>query len=597
MKNSSLNGAIPLTQKLSRKFNVGLRFLAISSIITFGISCSTVPETHEVYVKTSKPVHIAFAGGGWRAHTGHSGWIMSALAENAKNCPANDQSCLGKIFANVDTFSSNSGGSWFNTMLSYSKEFTTDITSPYAFTMWSDSRNNGRNGGWLGKQEALFDAASVICKDLVEGPAFLGCVAHHYDKNYIKGSLNWDYLVDDLVYHDYSIPASVKLGGKSRQSWAADKTLLLAGTLLTNDVVLNDENWADEEQYYQICFSGLFPVMRGEKGGTCNGALPPDVLPVTFSSMPYANTKLKAPSFLKKQDTYMFGYSSAYVWSGTQLNVKMHNGKRTENIPVIKAAAASSAAAGFSASHRVLGDTKHDWFEAYDASNLALGFEVNKSNIEYVDADIIKKMPLTTLKEKNVFKVADGGAVDNSGVAQLVSYLQLNGQGDGFEIVAFDNVEKRYLSKDTTKQPAADVGIDIASLFVGQPDNKMCMGGFCVDTPDLQIFDSTKFAATPKTWNLKYHHSDEYQIIYTQYDVTTIKNDDLQIAAGSTGKLHAFTIIWKDADTAPQNDTHNGDFKAYATMLDYIENAMQWSDVSGGQTGREHLNKALGLAP
>lgn len=599
MKKSTLNGLTSVTPKLSGKTNMGLRSLAIGSILAFNVSCSTSPQVLEeaASFSSSKPVHVAFAGGGWRAHTGHSGWVMSALAENAKNCPANDQTCLGKVFAKVDTISSNSGGSWFNTMLTYSHQFTKDITRPYAFTMWSDNSNKGKYGGWLGKQEALFDAASFICKDFVKGSAFLGCVAHHYDPNYIRGSLNWDFLVDDLVFHDYPIPTSVKLGGNNRQSWAVDKTLLLAGTLLTNDVVLNIDNWAYDEQYYQICFGGLFPIMHGDAGAGCSIARPPDVMPVTFSSMPYSNATLKAPSFLKKQDAYMFGYSSAYRTSGSQKNTKTLNGNTTDNIPVIKAAAASSAAAGFGASHRVLGNTKHDWSEAFIANDLALGFEVNKNTVNYVDAKTVKKMSLDDLRDRNVFKVADGGPVDNSGVAQLVSYLQLNKQSNGFEIVAFDNVEKRYLSKDSTKQPDADVGIDIASLFLGQPNNEMCMGKNCVTTPDVRIFDSTKFAKTKKTWNQKYHHSNEYQIIYTQYDVTTVTNDVLQIAAGSSGILHAFTVIWNGADTAPQNNTHNGDFKTYATMLDYMENAMQWSDVSGGLTGREHLNKALGLTP
>ena len=598
MNNSTLSGLIPVTQKFSCKTNLGLRLLAMASILAFSISCSTSPRVPEDVVFSSNPaVHVAFAGGGWRAHTGHSGWVMSALAENAKNCPANDQTCLGKVFAKVDTISSNSGGSWFNSMLTYSNQFTKDITRPYAFTMWSDSSHKGRYGGWLGKQEVLFDAASFICKDFVEGPAFLGCVAHHYDPNYIRGSLNWDFLVDDLVFRDYPIPTSVKLGGNNRQSWAVDKTLLLAGTLLTNDVVLNDHKWTGDERYYQICFGGTYPIMHGDAGGRCSGVRPPDVLPVTFSSMPYANSVLKAPSFLKKQDAYMFGYLSTDDGTGSQKNVKMQNGKKTDNIPVIKAAAASSAAAGFAASHRVLGDTKHDWYEAYTANDLALGFEVSKNNVEFVDAITVKKMLLEDLRDRNVFKIADGGAVDNSGVAQLVSFLQLNNQSNGFEIVAFDNVEKRYTSKDPSKQPDADVGADIASLFLGQADNEMCMGKFCVSTPELQIFDSTKFAKTKKTWNLKYLHSDEYQIIYTQYGVTTVKNEVMQIAAGSSGTLHVFTIIWKGADTAPQNKTHNGDFKTYSTMLDYMENAMQWSDVSGGLTGREHLNKALGLTP
>ncbi len=86
-----------------------------------------------------------------------------------------------------------------------------------------------------------------------------------------------------------------------------------------------------------------------------------------------------------------------------------------------------------------------------------------------------------------------------------------------------------------------------------------------------------------------------HELIYTKYTVTTIDNSTLDVAAGTTGTLHAFTCAWSDADTAPQDDTVDGDFKAYDNMLSFINVGLQTPDAQR-QTGLEYLAEALGLS-
>jgi hypothetical protein len=85
-----------------------------------------------------------------------------------------------------------------------------------------------------------------------------------------------------------------------------------------------------------------------------------------------------------------------------------------------------------------------------------------------------------------------------------------------------------------------------------------------------------------------------HRLIYTKYRVTTTDNPTLGIASGTTGTLHAFTCVWSDADTSPQNNTQDGDFKTYGDMLSFINVGLQNADGKG-QTGLAYLQAALGL--
>lgn len=548
--------------------------LVLLFLLTFCISCDTDPDDED---KSSEPLvsHVAMAGGGWRAHTGHAGWTMSLLDGGNKK--------LSDVFSNVSTISSNSGGSWFSTMLMYSEDFVTAIEAPNAISTWDTI-------GWLGKQKMLFDEAP--CHDVSGGP-FDACVANHYAPG-LFGGFYWDLVVQDLIFKDYPIDTNVTLSG-ARQTWAEDKPLLLAATMLTTEVVLNESS--GDKRYYEACLSPSTPILNGDNGASCSGEAIPDVTPVTFSSIP-SSSNFMTPPFLPAAglDTassmFNVGYTENKEGASTA-STSIQNSLANDQVPVVIAAAASSAAAGFEASHVV----SKSWYESYMTEDEALSFQLANSKVEFVNA---KGMSTQDLADKKMVQIADGGPVDNSGVAQLVSFLQLNNQAEGFNIVAFDNVQALYSPGGN----AADVGTDIAYLFGKglSNGNQFCSGlngtGTCITVPDLQIFDLASLTSTEVTWSADASPDSTdlvQKLIYTKYTVTTVANPTFGISAGSTGTLHAFTCAWSDAHTAPQNKPkrQDKDFIAYSKMLSFINSGLQEQNAQG----LKYLEAALGINP
>jgi hypothetical protein len=567
-------------------FTYNSRKLALGALVLlYAVGCnSSDPSAPSAEGETEKPspysVHVAFSGGGWRAHSAHAGWILSLLEGGSKK--------LEDVFAHVGTVSSNSGGSWFSTMLMYSNDFVTAIEAKNAINTWAVTGKGAT--GWLGQQQYLFDQAD--CHSL-SGDKFTACVFGYYSGD---DATYWHKVVEDLVFADY--PIAVPLSGK-RQTWAEDKPLLLAATMLTTEAVLGEEG--GDKQYYQACLSPSTPVLNGDSGASCSdgtGATTPDVTPVTFSSMPSGST-FTAPPFLPAAGAgtnglhFNLGYTENAFSSPATVRTTIENPLANDLVPVMTAAAASSAAAGFAASGVVSGD----WEESYQASDEAVNFQL-AGNLHHVVADGMKVNALAAAK---IVQIADGGPVDNSGVAQLVSFLQLNNEADGFNIVAFDNVQELY----TPGGNAANVGIDIAYLF-GEglwQGNQVCAGangsGPCITVPNLQIFELHPLTSSHDlTWCAAAKDNSPpklvHELIYTKYTVTTTDNPTLGVTAGTTGTLHAFTCAWSDADTSPQDNTQDGDFKTYADMLSFINVGLQHIDAKG-QTGLKYLHDALGL--
>lgn len=545
------------------------RFVKYSALIfaatamLLNLSCKD-KETEEVRPDPVPFTHVALSGGGWRAHTAHSGWHIALLENGSRS--------LSDVYQNVSSISSNSGGSWFSTMLMFSSDFVSQIQSPTALSDWSTS-------GWLGTQATLFTASGCSTESVFTYP---GCVLRYYG--------NGDYwlpAVENLVFSGYSTGSTTL--NDARQPWAGFRPLLLAGSLLTSNTVLNG-TFFGKKLYYQACLSDNNPSMGGDGGSNCDPIAFAWVSPVTFSSVP-ANSAFTAPEFLAAPNSgtspslFTIGYTDND--GDTPSFTSFQNPLANSGVPVMTAAATSSAAGGFAASESVSGA----WLAGYEGEDLAISYSLSNSTVTYMETD---DLSIAELAQNTMVRIADGGAVDNSAVAQTVRFLQTNDLASDFSIVAFDNVQQIYDENSGQVQ----AGIDIANLF-GKgicPGDKVCAdlkcSEFCVNVPDLQIFVQDSIS-TPTTWTYTSNSTENQQIlVYTKYSVVTTQNDALGISGGSQGTLHAFTCMYSNAPTAPADTPANGGFTPYDNMLQFINTGLNADQGKGLQ----YLEAAMGIS-
>ena len=595
-------------------------FLKLSCILlTIGLftSCSpkildsiTTPNDNDVNdeVMTKSEINVAFAGGGWRAHTGHSAWVMSLLSANSDDCPlsssSGNPSCLQSAFTNVKTISGNSGGSWFSTMLMYDSDFINEITAKNAFESWGST---GPNQGWLGKQEQYFTRFNPTCGDET-GTKYLKCILEHYysSTDMPFPTPSWNRFVKDLVYKGYGPDTYGNLGDRNHQPWAKDKSLIMAGTLLTNSVVLNDQ---DDETYYQICLPPLEVKTNGDDGGWCSepdGSTKstPDVLPVSFTSLAENNPTLKPLPFIShERRLFNLTYTGAFLTEGPFLPNSIQSGiNSTDIVPVVSAASASSAATGYLSSYHISDpnlpfecDAYGQWHCVYNLRNLAPGFIIPNTpgKVTAISDSELNNASLTDLKNARAIRIADGGAADNSGIAQLITFLQTNNQDDNFEIIAFDDVQIND-SGDKNRYPSSD----ISYLFEGAPSKGVCVGDACVQVPPLAVLRLDLTSSQPITkhsWNVIGPNGETTDTLYYFiYKVRTIANANFNITEGSKGTIRVFASQFGCADTGPEN---NGDFACYKSMLTGIKNTLRLppNNLTSTQTGYALLKEAFGL--
>jgi len=596
---------------------------AVTIVLMMGgiVSCS--PETTDeieadITAVVNNDVHVAFAGGGWRAHTGHAAWVMSLLASNntAGGCDLSDLSgnptCLADAFTNVKTVSGNSGGSWFSTMLMYDTTFVNQITGSKAVQNWGAFSSKNPNQGWLGKQENYWATFSAKCGSDTAA-TYLECVLDHYFSPqccapFHPQTPNWSQFVQDLVYKGYDWQSYGNLSSNTRQAWAKDKSLLMAGTWLTNSVLLNHNS---DETYYQVCLTPAVDSMSGDDGSWCldrsNGqkVSMPDVLPVTFSSLAENEPGLRAPSFIStRSNTFNLGYSGAYAFSTTpsKKNTLQSGNIKTDSIPVMWAAAASSAAGGYAASYTVADPHLpsscdiSQWDCIYHARNMALGFKVpdGKNQVAFVSDKTLDGISLDDLSTDRLMRIADGGAIDNSGIAQLIGYLQLNKLDTNFNIVAFDDVQINDAS-DKTKYPSSD----ISYMFDGAPSDQVCVDKVCVGVPGLVIVAPDSASSNPitkHTWmviDASGSTTGDF-LHYYIYEVETLKNDTFNINGSSKGTIHVFASEFGCAGTAPENQN---DFSCYGEMVQSFGPTLKRKPINNtsSKTGLVLLKEAFGL--
>lgn len=565
--------------RTTRSLRLGMLLLVSAAFLGL-LGCQSATES--VPESSVPDTYVAISGGGWRAHTAQAAWTMGLLEGYRAGSPDSASVDLSTVFEDVHGIASNSGGSWFSTMLAYSQDFRASIEAPGALSTYGST-------GYLGQQRTALSDPSCTYKGAGCGTSRpLSCfecnVIRLTDHQYTV----WTNIVEDVVFLPYGMAQD--LGNKplsgERQAWAEDKSLVFAATMLTDNVVTNQDDCGYvycNEIFYQVT-SQLRPDVPQQVS----------VTPVAFASLPAA-TRLGAPDFFLAGDMQVKYASNASSGGPPSGNATISNGGLNSDVSVLMTAATSSAAAGAQASEAVESyqEAVAPWTDAYNASGLAPGFKIEQGSL--TPASPTQNTKPATLAADRFIRLADGGFLDNSAVSHVVNFLQKN-SAPSFNIIAFDNVQQSYQPPGL---PGMKVPVDIAYLFGKGPPNVppsnpktfdptvFCGGKFlfwnlCLPVPKQQIFEPNPVETTKASWT---YPCGTNEVSYTKYTVTTVDNPTLGVSPGTTGTLHVFAAIFPKADTTPNAD--QADWDEYQRMLTCISEGM------GQNGGVDWFRKAL----
>ncbi len=173
-----------------------------TAMLALCLACSAPDRSDDPDPDAAVPAstYLAFSGGGWRTHTALAGWTIGLL-DNQSSSP---HQTLDKVFTNVSAVSSNSGGSWFNTMLAFSDAFAQRIEAPNAMVTYM--RDPG--GYFLSEQTKLQSFSATRSCDLWSSwpQLYFMCVVGEG----IHAPLDWDALIRDVVFDPLSMSTKLK---------------------------------------------------------------------------------------------------------------------------------------------------------------------------------------------------------------------------------------------------------------------------------------------------------------------------------------------------------------------------------------------------
>ena len=224
----------------------------------------------------SVKVRVALSGGGWHSHTCHSAWFAAML--DAPWAPT-----LKQVLHNVDVIASNSGGSWFLSMLAFSKAFRESLEVKTSRDQWAMLKPDADANGFLEQTRMAFGNSFVegwLPEDKLPVYRILRLALWH-----LGVWFDWEKVVKSLVYRPYDMKTeleNVSLSGTC-QDWVNGptcKTLLFATALMTEKVVLCHHGWNKDEQMYDVEVEGqkmFTPVVFAR---TAPDHIPPHLLTI-----------------------------------------------------------------------------------------------------------------------------------------------------------------------------------------------------------------------------------------------------------------------------------------------------------------------------
>ena len=484
----------------------------------------------DTIVKAQK-VYLSLSGGGWHAHTTHVAWVMGALDGMASDGKSRT---LEALTEHVDAISSNSGGSWFLSMLAFSDAFKRQVESytSYEYCMT----------GWLGEQEIIFN------NDYYDNdwPNKGGTDTSKMLKDWVASAQNCIFKPLDL----YETLNSIKLTDPHLH-WAQDKALVLAtslGTGLKLDLVgIMTEPGVVLNEY-------------DSKKNTYTYDNPANVY-TQVAATPVLLTSL-GDSGQKRSSPFTAGdFTLAYSDVSSKINYDAN--ALQSKLSIFAAATCSSAAFGYAATKGQI--SVGDYLSGAGPGS-AVPMQIAENGIKLV-AGGIQQGASEDNANAHYMRFIDGGYVDNTSVAYLMKHLQENALDNNFKIVLFMN----DTGSDSEKTQNRDLNVDasVAKIFgkydLNTEHQTTWLGGALEWWVGLDPRVMSPNIFNSKSWNSIQEIYGGYKDVpigddfgkkkiylqYRVYNVTTKENTTLGIKAGSKGELHVFTNYMPHATPMP----------------------------------------------
>lgn len=482
-------------------------------------------ENKEGDGSSTKPVAVAFEGGGFLAHSVYTGFIegLNQLASDSGNTEAT--LAATNILGRFDVISTVSGGSWFMSELAFSNYFLSMVQSAS-----SDPGTAGAmyNQHWIapflqtGSQTNGFIKAFA---DLIKalGGTFLAQDLKELSYFWSTG-LTWSGFVETLLQTTGQIDKTTPLGGDVND-WSKGKIWIAGHSLVTPG---GSCSYCDKSATFWQQDGGL-DFAEYKLGSATNQPL---FTPARFSIELGSGEGATAPvSYCAPGMCDLSVLYKGANWAGVDrftapgsLNIDGAE-QYAGTLPLVKVVAASSAflgAASTSDATDVVQDMVSSQFAVWTTSptNGASFSDAESTISSLTNAGEVTSTTLKALSKKGIHSIIDGGYTDNTGIAHAIA-------AGADEVVTF----------------LVDVP-DFFNLFQGGPSEDDVVAG--IYEIYFQIFQESSEQVQTLVNNFdtlavgSAQHLQSVQI--GTITATTVQSDEFGIAAGRTVTLHVVAV-------------------------------------------------------
>ena len=548
-----------------------------------------------------------YSGGGWNSSSSLAGLVAGGLDGLAA---AGRSADLSTLMGAVKGIGATSGGSWFLSQLAWSLPFAAGLEQPAARDAFNSTGYNGQVAA-LFRGTSANGSGSTLVSDFVNtlpGRMRLKWQPLSDEVQYYANllgaigdsGLSWRYVVDRFVYAPYGMGAD--LGSKGldavRQSWAADKDLLITAAAQSSPTVLDDRG----APLFNKIFSAVSPQDK---------SLPPQgvVTPLSFlSQVGAAGSRPSAAALFTSGDVNLDLSTNKWLANPASLGRPL-SAHLASTVSVIDATTASSSARALLAAPQTFGSSS--WSLGLRNTAAALlrdlapvaqienGTLSMPAQLPAAPAGASSEEAMALYRDKGINRLADGGFVDATSAAFSLRQIQdTTGINQPFSLTLLINSAadpmtgiQMPVGPGATDLSSFRVVGDVAKLFGnfngtgndGPTIASDVISGYQLQVPSPRIFDIRAWTNEKPDWT---YQKGSIDISYFDLNVTTVDNSAFGIKGGQPGRLQLFLTNNQESSSAPTTP---------AILAEYSENYDVVRDAIANQGGFSAFSQALGL--